>query len=54
MFEGSCDIPGMPPWTLVSLPHPSGRNLIWNQPGKVSLARGLLRLVAPGVSWGLP
>lgn len=37
---------------LVSLPHPSGRNLIWNQPWARDRARQLLREVAPEVGWG--
>ena len=37
---------------LVSLPHPSGRNLLWNDRGKVGLARALLRRACPGVPWG--
>jgi len=41
--------PGM---TLVSLPHPSGRNLVWNQPWARDRARQLLREVAPEVAWG--
>ena len=36
----------------VSLPHPSGRNPIWNDLTKVDLARSILRGVAPGVLWG--
>lgn len=38
--------------TFVALPHPSGRNTIWNDPAKVAAARALLATVAPGVSWG--
>lgn len=41
--------PGM---TLVSLPHPSGRNLVWNQPWARTRAREILREVAPEVPWG--
>jgi len=37
---------------LVSLPHPSGRNLVWNQPWARDRARQLLREVAPEVPWG--
>jgi hypothetical protein len=33
--------------TLVSLPHPSGRNQIWNRPDQVHRARGLLASAAP-------
>lgn len=38
--------------TLVSLPHPSGRNTIWNDPRRVIDARMLLAEVAPDVPWG--
>ena len=41
--------PGM---TLVSLPHPSGRNLVWNQPQARERARQILREVAPEIPWG--
>lgn len=40
------------PFTLVSLPHPSGRNLVWNNPARCVDARMLLREVAPDVPWG--
>ena len=37
---------------FVSLPHPSGRNLIWNDPGRIQEARELLSRVAPAIPWG--
>lgn len=37
---------------LVALPHPSGRNLVWNAPDSVERARSVLEKVAPGVPWG--
>lgn len=46
-FRRSC--PGL---TLVSLPHPSGRNLVWNQPWATTRAREILHEVAPEVPWG--
>lgn len=39
-------------FTLVALPHPSGRCRAWNEPGAVERARALLREVAPRVPWG--
>jgi hypothetical protein len=36
----------------ISIPHPSGRNPIWNDPTKVDLARSILRREAPVVPWG--
>lgn len=41
-----------PPLWLVSLPHPSGLNRMWNVEGADRRARDLLRSVAPGVPWG--
>lgn len=38
--------------TLIALPHPSGRNLIWNEPGRIEEARALLRAHVPGIPWG--
>lgn len=38
--------------TLVSLPHPSGRNRVWNIPGSVGTARKLMQELAPLVPWG--
>ncbi len=37
---------------VVSLPHPSGLNRLWNQPGAVRRAREILHTVAPDVPWG--
>ncbi len=36
----------------ISLPHPSGLNRLWNEPGAVRRARELLHKVAPDVPWG--
>lgn len=38
--------------TLVTLPHPSGLNRMWSEPGARERARALLREVAPEVPWG--
>lgn len=38
--------------TLVALPHPSGRNHLWNDPANRLRAQALLRDAAPGVAWG--
>lgn len=38
--------------TFVALPHPSGRNTLWNDSTKIAMARVLLVAVAPGVPWG--
>lgn len=42
------------PWTIdiVSLPHPSGRNFLWNDPRRALDARALLQEVAPEYPWG--
>lgn len=37
---------------LVTLPHPSGRNLLWNDPESTRRARELMRAVVPDVPWG--
>ena len=37
---------------VVALPHPSGRNRIWNAPGAVETARALLRGALPDVPFG--
>lgn len=37
---------------LLSLPHPSGRVLIWNDREKVLIVRRLLTEYAPSVPWG--
>jgi hypothetical protein len=39
-------------FTLVALPHPSGRNTIWNTPKAVAQAREVLGEVIPGIPWG--
>jgi len=41
-----------PGTTLVSLPHPSGRNLVWNQPSARERARQILRDLVPELPWG--
>ena len=38
--------------TLISLPHPSGRNTIWNNPKMPARARAILRELAPELPWG--
>lgn len=37
---------------VVHLPHPSGRNQIWNDSAQIARARDILREVAPLVPWG--
>lgn len=37
---------------LVAIPHPSGRNLAWNDRANVQTARAILREVAPDIPWG--
>lgn len=37
---------------FVYLPHPSGRNLIWNNRSRWTETRALLRDLVPGVVWG--
>ncbi len=37
---------------LVSLPHPSGRNTVWNDGRLVIRAREILHALAPEVPWG--
>jgi len=37
---------------LLSLPHPSGRCRVWNEPWAAARAREVLRLAAPWVPWG--
>ena len=41
-------------FTVVSLPHPSGRNMIWNDRLRWSDARMLMRSVDPGGPWAAP
>ena len=48
-FSTKTCCPGM---TLVSLPHPSGRNLVWNQPPARERARQILRELVPELPWG--
>ena len=38
--------------TAILLPHPSGRNRAWNEPGAVERARNLLRERRPDIPWG--
>lgn len=40
------------PVTLVSLPHPSGRNRVWNDPTRKTDVVDVMRAVAPDVPWG--
>lgn len=40
--------------TFVSLPHPSGLNLLWNERSSVRRAREVLLKQAPFVRWGDP
>jgi hypothetical protein len=44
--------PCCPGMTLVSLPHPSGRNPVWGQPSSRQRAREILRSLVPEVPWG--
>lgn len=37
---------------FVSLPHPSGRNLIWNDPRTISMTREIMMNAAPHIPWG--
>jgi hypothetical protein len=37
---------------LVTLPHPSGLNRMWNEPGARERARAVMRVVAPQLPWG--
>jgi hypothetical protein len=47
---GSSSGPGSP--LLVSLPHPSGRCRLWNDPSSVMRARQILRDAVPWGAWG--
>jgi hypothetical protein len=40
------------PVTLVSLPHPSGRVLLWNKPDTRLRAREIMRELVPELPWG--
>jgi hypothetical protein len=49
--------PAQPPmedrrFTLVSLPHPSGRNTVWSDPAAGVRARAVMAEVAPEIPWG--
>lgn len=48
-FSTRACCPGM---TLVSLPHPSGRNTVWNNPKLRDRALEILRELAPELPWG--
>jgi hypothetical protein len=37
---------------MISIPHPSGLNRRWNEPGPVDHVRTLLRSIAPEIPWG--
>lgn len=37
---------------VIALPHPSGRNVLWNRRENIDRARDLLRARVPGVPWG--
>lgn len=37
---------------FVAVPHPSGRNRVWNDQDAVPRVRALLRAVAPAIPWG--
>jgi uracil-DNA glycosylase len=50
-LEASCAF-GSSGIRFVNLPHPSGRNLAWNDRKKISAARSLLARLRPGVPWG--
>ena len=46
--EGA-EVPGWSTRVLATLPHPSGRNLLWNDPASRARAADLLRSIAPWV-----
>lgn len=53
----SADVRGVAPtpsMRFLSLPHPSGRNQVWNNPAARTQARLLLREAAPEIAWGEP
>jgi hypothetical protein len=53
MFSSvTVEVSSKPVMTFVALPHPSGRNTIWNGKGAVQLARRLLAAAAPDIHWG--
>ncbi len=37
---------------FVAVPHPSGRNRVWNDQDAVPRVRALLRALAPAIPWG--
>lgn len=37
---------------VVSLPHPSGRNLVWNEPANIRRAQMIMRAAVPEIAWG--
>ncbi len=39
-------------FSVISLPHPSGRCREWNDPSSYGRAHRLMRLVAPAIPWG--
>jgi hypothetical protein len=39
-------------FTVVSLPHPSGRCREWNDPNSFERARDVMRTIAPDIAWG--
>lgn len=53
-FENFCFVPKFfeRHLRLVSLPHPSGLNRLWNEPGARGRARAIMHEVAPEVPWG--
>lgn len=51
----SCDYAslGVGRHTFVSIPHPSGRNTIWNAIGCVARARDIMREIEPAYTWSM-
>jgi hypothetical protein len=45
-------VPERHPVAQLSLPHPSGRNPVWNDTKNRRLARYVLRVAAPEIPWG--
>lgn len=64
IFEPICNVPSLEPFsiaridtgqrvfTVASLPHPSGRCRDWNNAENYERARGVMRALAPSISWG--
>lgn len=50
-FFGVLSDPAVTP-VFVLLPHPSGLNRLWNQPGARERAQAILRRLMPSVPWG--